>query len=431
MILALLIALPLPATGVFQLPPGVTEIAAEMKLPDGAHDLTIRGGDHTTLRASAHFQGRAIFSCRGCRGIHFTDFAIDGNREALKQPVESVPSDKTFTTVFGNNGILIEDADGISIDRLDFVNMPSFAALVSNSKNVTIDHVTVKDSGSLNAKGRNNTSGGVLFEEGCEQFSVTDSTFQNVRGNAVWTHSRYMSPRNRDGKFLRNQFSEIARDAIQVGHAVGVQVADNRGTRIGFPVELVDVENGGTPVGVDTAGNVEQSVYERNRFEEIDGKCFDLDGFHDGAVRGNTCINRGAPESYPFGNFAVVFNNANIDMRSKNIVVEANQFDGMKFGGIFLIGTGHKILRNRMRNLNTAHCNENRAKFGCSALGEPEVLETGIYLGSHAEHPAPAEGNIIEGNIISGWMMKTRCIQAAPGVKLTDNTIRKNTCRDE
>jgi hypothetical protein len=103
----------------------------------------------------------------------------------------------------------------------------------------------------------------------------------------------------------------------------------------------------------------------------------------------------------------------------------------MKFGGIFLIGTGHRILRNRMRRLNTAHCNENRQQFGCSVLGEPDVLETGIYLGSHAERPDAARGNRIEGNVISGWMMKTRCIQAAPGVKLAGNTIRGNTCTDE
>jgi hypothetical protein len=118
-------------------------------------------------------------------------------------------------------------------------------------------------------------------------------------------------------------------------------------------------------------------------------------------------------------------------MRSRNIVVEDNELDGMKFGGIFLIGAGHRILRNRLVHINTAHCNENREKFGCAVLGEVEVLQTGIYLGSHAEHPDPARGNLIEGNTISGWKMKMRCIQAAPGVKLSDNTIRKNTCTDE
>ncbi len=386
-------------------------------------------GHGSTLHVAANFQGRAIFSCQGCRRIHFANFAIDGNRAALEKPMPFAPSGKSFASVFPNNGILIEESDGVSIEHVDFANITGFAALISHSKNVTIDHVTVKDSGSRNDKGRNNTSGGILLEEGTEQFSVADSSFSNIRGNGVWTHSR--SQRNRNGKILRNQFSQIGRDAIQVGHAVAVEVEDNRGTRIGFPVEIIDVENAGTPVGIDTAGNVEQSSYERNRFEEINGKCIDLDGFHDGAVRGNICINRRPPQDYAFGHFGIVFNNANVDMRSQNIVVEDNQLDGMKFGGIFLIGTGHKILRNRMLHINTAHCNENRAKFGCSALGEPEVLETGIYLGSHAEHPDAARGNLIEGNTISGWKMKTRCIQAAPGVKLADNTIRKNVCTNE
>lgn len=400
-------------------------------MPDGSHDLIITGGDHTTLRAAAGFYGRAIFSCHGCRRIRFTNFSIDGNRAALEKPLPFAPSDKSFASVFPNNGILIEDTDGVSIDRVDFANITNFAALISHSRNVAIDHVSVKDSGSRNAKGRNNTSGGILLEEGTEQFTVADSSFRNIRGNGVWTHSRYMAPRNRDGKILRNEFADIGRDAIQVGHAVAVEVAGNQGVRIGFPIELIDVENGGTPVGIDTAGNVERSTYEHNRFEEIDGKCIDLDGFHDGAVRGNTCIDARAPEDYPFGHFGIVFNNASIEMRSQNIVVEYNELDGMKFGGIFLIGTGHKILRNRMRHINTAHCNENRTKFGCSVLGEPDVLESGIYLGSHAEHPDPARGNLIEGNTISGWRMKTRCIQGAPGVKLSDNTIRNNTCANE
>ncbi len=53
----------------------------------------------------------------------------------------------------------------------------------------------------------------------------------------------------------------------------------------------------------------------------------------------------------------------------------------------------------------------------------------------------PARGNLIEGNTISGWKMKTRCIQAAPGVKISetelpagamsDNVVRDNVCTDE
>lgn len=413
-----------------RLPAGVTEISSELKLPDGAHDLTVIG-DNTTLRASEDFHGGAVLSCRNCRHITLRGFSIEGSRAGLERPMAMPGTDKTFADSFAENGVLIEGTDGFEADHLNFRHIAGFAILVNHSRGVLIDHLSVQDSGSLNGKGRNNTSGGVLLEEGTETFTVADSVFGNIRGNGVWTHSRYMSPRNRGGKIANNKFFDIGRDAIQVGHATEVRVAGNSGSRIGFPVNLVDVENGGTPVGVDTAGNVDQTVYEYNRFEEINGKCFDLDGFHDGAVRGNTCVNRRPAQDYPFGHFGIVFNNASIEMKSENVVVEDNELDGMKFGGIFVIGTGHKIQRNRMRHIDTAHCNENRAQFGCSVLGEAEVLETGIYLGSHAEHPAPAHDNVIEGNIISGWKMKQRCIQAAPGVKLSDNTVRNNTCTNE
>jgi hypothetical protein len=415
-----------------RLPAGVTEVSSELKLPDGAHDLTIVGVlGGSMLRATANFQGRAILSCHGCRNIEFRNFSIDGNRDTVGKPLPLPPSDKSFASFVPNNGILIEDTAGFSADHLDFTAIAGFAIVVNHSSDVLLDHLSVSHSGGLNPKGRNNATGGVLLEEGTDHFAVADSVFSDIRGNAVWTHSRYMSPRNRVGKIANVKFSNIGRDAIQVGHATEVQVVGNQGSRIGFPVELVDVENGGTPVGVDTAGNVDKSAYEYNKFDEVDGKCFDLDGFHDGAVRGNTCVNRRPPQDYPFGHFGIVFNNASIEMKSENVVVEDNELDGMKFGGIFLIGTGHKILRNRMRHIDTAHCNENRAQFGCSVLGEAEVLETGIYLGSHAEHPAPARDNVIEGNTISGWKMKQRCIQAAPGVKLADNTIRNNTCTNE
>ena len=431
MVLAFLLALTLPTTGTFRLPSGTTELSSELRLPAGTHDLTVIGGDHTVLRAAANFHGRAILSCTGCRSIKFYNFAIDGNRAALEKPAPIPPGDQTFASFFPNNGILVEDTAGLEVDHVDFTNIANFAILVNHSHDVLLDHLHVENSGSLNALHRNNTTGGVLLEEGTDSFTVADSVFDKILGNAVWTHSRYGSPRNHHGNVAKNTIYDIGRDAIQIGHAIDVMVQGNRGGRIGFPSDIVDVEGGGTPVAIDTAGNVEATTYQYNQFEEINGKCIDLDGFHDGTVRGNACVNRGQPADYPFGHFGIVFNNANPDMQTRNILVESNELDGMKFGGIFLIGTGHRILRNRLLHINTAHCNENRAQFGCSALGEPEVLETGIYLGSHAERPAPARGNLVEGNVISGWKMKTRCIQAAPGVKLSDNTIKGNQCTDE
>jgi hypothetical protein len=284
--------------------------------------------------------------------------------------------------------------------------------------------LTVENSGGRNDKKRNNTTGGILLEDGTAGFEVTDSTFRNVLGNGIWTHSRYESPRNRDGLIARNRFDGIARDAIQVGHATEVRVERNTGARIGYPIDAVDVENGGTPVAIDTAGNVDAAIYAQNRFEEINGKCIDLDGFHDGRVEENTCVNRKPASEYPFGHYGIVFNNTNPDMRSENIVVTGNVIEGAKYGGIFLIGRGHTITGNRLRELNQARC-DNCQYFE----GEPDLLHSGIYLGRRAERPDPAAGNRIEGNIITGYKMDRRCIGAAPGVSLASNTIRANTCK--
>ena len=426
----LFLALAIPKTGVVHLPQQISEVSAEIKIPQGAHDLTIEGNG-AILRAGPKFQGRAILSCKSCRHVVVRNLLIGGNRQAVENRQPMPPSGAEFTQSFTNNGILIEDGEGVTLDNVSLSDIAGFAILVSRSKDVTVRHSAVSNSGGRNQLGRNNTSGGILFEEGCENFRVADSDFKNVLGNAVWTHSRYKSPRNAHGWIERNHFDQIGRDAIQVGHGTEILVAGNQGTRIGYPVEMVDVETGGIPVAIDTAGNVDKTTYRGNQFEEVNGKCIDLDGFHDGLIEENVCINKGKPEDYAFGHFGIVMNNASIEMESHNIRIVNNRMEGMKFGGIFVIGEGHRITGNRLLRLNTAHCNENAAKFGCSALGEPDVLDTGIYLGSHAERPAPAKGNVIEGNEITGWKMKSRCIQAAPGVKLTENTIKDNRCSDE
>jgi hypothetical protein len=124
-------------------------------------------------------------------------------------------------------------------------------------------------------------------------------------------------------------------------------------------------------------------------------------------------------------------NNANPDMRSQNIRLLDNLIDGTLYGGIFVIGSGHTIARNRLLRLDASHCNENAARFGCYyGPADPEILEAGIYLARGAEHPAPARDNLIQDNRISGFKMQSRCILAAPGVDMRSNTIISNICRD-
>jgi hypothetical protein len=417
-----------PGRRLMELPAGVTEVASEIVIESGTE---VRGAPSgTVLRAAPGFRGRSLLVVRG-NGVRLHDFTIDGNRAALEERTGLPPANVAFADFTRGNGVLAEGVCELAIENVAFRNIAGFAILVSRGRDVTIDRVSVFDSGSRDAAGRNNTTGGILLEEGTANFRVSRSELRRIRGNGVWTHSLYTSPRNTGGQIVGNSFEVLARDAIQVGHATQVRVENNRGSRIGFPVEDVDMEHRAVPVAIDTAGNVENCRYIGNDFSEINGKAIDLDGFHDGEVRGNAFRNRLTPDQYPYGGFGIVMNNSNPDMQSRHIRIEGNRIDGAKFGGIFVIGWGHRIERNRLENLNRAHCNEEAARFGCYyAPGEPEMLESGIYLGRGADRPAPAEENVVCDNYITGFRMGSRCIGRAPGIPPGANEVRGNICLD-
>jgi hypothetical protein len=408
-------------------PAGVTEVHSEIAIEAGTEVRGVPG--RTVLRAAADFSGRALLVVEG-DGVRIRDLAIEGNRDALEVRAGLPGYDTAFAHFTRNNGVLAEGTADLWIENVSFRDIAGFAVLVSRGRNVNIERVRISESGSRNAAGRNNTTGGILLEEGTADFRVTDCDLRDIRGNGIWTHSLYTSPRNARGVFAGNRFRGIGRDALQAGHATGVRIERNRGRWIGFPVETVDMAGGAIPVAVDTAGNVDDSVYAGNVFHDVNGKCFDLDGFHDGIVRGNVCVNGGGAEAYPAGGYGLVMNNSNPDMRSQYVRIEDNYFEGAKFGGVFVIGENHVVVRNRLVNLNTAHCNEEAAKFGCYyAPGQPDMLRSGIYLGSGAERPAPARGNVVEDNAITGWKMAERCIGRAPSILPAWNTVRRNTCK--
>lgn len=396
---------PAPRRTIRALPAGVTELHSEM-LVEGE-----LAGDPSgsVLRMAPDFQGRAAIVVRGSARLR--DFAIEGNRRTNEVRTGLPPSDLPFARFTAGNGILVERAAGVTIERVAFSEIAGFAVLAHQSRHVTIDRVRVHDSGSRDAAGRNNTTGGILLEGGTTDFGVIDSDFRAIRGNGVWTHSLYSAPRNARGFFAGNTFDTIGRDALQAGHAFDVRVERNSGRAIGYPADIVDAE----PVAIDSAGNVERSSYAYNRFQDINGKCIDLDGFHDGEVVGNRCRD--------VGGYGVVMNNTNPNMQSRNIRVVGNAIESTSYGGIFVIGTGHTILRNRLLRLNAAQCDR------CLYIpDEPDMLQSGIYLGKGAERPAPAHGNVIEDNEITGYKMAERCVKSAPGV--TGNVIRNNVCRD-
>ncbi len=418
-------------TGEIRLPPGLTVLTQPLEVSADARDLVISGTASTLLRAGPKFAGRALIHVHGGTRIALRDFTIDGSRALLAQPVGIAPSNEPFHRFYANNGIVAEGVTELVIESVVMREVANFPIIVSHSTNVRVRRIRLTDCGSLNDKKRNNTSGGILLEEGTKNFEVTNCKLLRVRGNGIWTHSLYTSPRNEDGRIAENEIQYSARDAIQVGHATRVRVLSNTGKFIGFPSAEVDVENEGWPVGIDTAGNVDQSSYALNTFEELNGKCIDLDGFHHGEIRRNRCVNSKPALNYPYGHYGIVMNNSNPDMQSEKITIVDNELEGMKFGGIFVIGSGHRIEKNRMRNLNTAGCPETQGKVACVYdIHQPDLLQSGIYLGIFVDpkRRAPAVDNTIIDNLIMGHGMKVRCLVFAPGLSPESTVAARNIC---
>ena len=411
--------------GVVQLAAGVIEVDKPVMVASG---VEIRGNSKgSTIVMSARFQGKALLAIDGVGGVRLTSFRIKGNRADMRSDKGLPPDDVPFADFYGDNGVLIRRCKDVSLTGIEFTRIRSFAVLANASAGLKLSGVRVEDSGTLGPKGVNNTTGGVLFEEGASSFEVRGSTFLRIAGNAIWTHSNYKSPRNADGLIIGNTITEVARDAIQAGHATRIRVEKNRGSAIGYPVAHVDPY--ANPVAVDTAGDVDKSIYIDNHFAEINGHCIDLDGFHDGEVRGNTCVNRKAIEAYPHLHGGIVMGNNNIDMTSEKVTIAGNTVEGFAYGGLFLIGSGHVVENNRFLDINRAHCTGDMTRARCNyAPEQPGLLRSGIYLGGNGGRPAKTEGNVIRGNVITGFGMDRWCVEAGPGVDLAKSTLAGNRC---
>src|SRR5204863_10091211 len=114
-----------------------------------------------------------------------------------------------------------------------------------------------------------------------------------------------------------------------------------------------------------------------------------------------------------------------------NIEISGNLIDGSKFGGLYLMGSGNKIIGNRFVRLNLAGCNESAGKFPCIyKRDEPQMLDTGIYLGRGVARLEETRGNVIRGNHISVHMMKARWVGFGSGVTRASEIGGSNTCSD-
>jgi hypothetical protein len=104
-------------------------------------------------------------------------------------------------------------------------------------------------------------------------------------------------------------------------------------------------------------------------------------------------------------------------MESRNVRVIGNTIDGFAYGGLFLIGTGHRVENNKFLNVNMARCGEKSCNY---APEQPDLLRSGIYLGNDGGRPSVATGNVIRGNTIQAFL----CV----GGHVSDNTVENNVC---
>jgi parallel beta-helix repeat protein len=419
-------------TGAVELPSGETHLDRPLEIPPHTKRLTLRGHPTgSTLVLDPGFKGRAAIVVNGAFEVTLEGFTIRGDRTELKSDWYLPEHSEPFADFYTANGIVVRASDRVVVRGVKFASIRAFPILVNASSRVLIESVDIRDSGTLNRAGRNNTTGGILLEEGVAGFQIRHSRVANITGNAIWTHSYSQSPRSTDGFIIGNTISTVARDAIQVGHAARVRVENNIGSEIGFPAEYVDVEHSAVAVALDTAGNVDHSLYVNNRFTDVNGQCIDLDGFHDGEVTGNSCLNSKGIGAYPALHYGIVFGNNDPGATSSGIVVTGNTLSGFAYGGVFLAGSRNRIENNRFTNLNLAHCGSTPVPARCAYYpDQPDMLCSGVYIAGNGGRPAPAVDNIVRNNLFSGFGIPGHCVTAAPGVRLDRNVISGNTCEE-
>ena len=416
--------------GAVQLPPGETHLDRPLELPPHAKNLTLRGHPTgSTLVLDPDFKGSAAIIINGAYNVTLSGFTIRGNRTELKSDWYLPEHSEPFADYYTANGIVVRKSDRLIVRGVQFKSIRAFPLLINASSHLLVESVDIQDCGTLDQAGRNNTTGGILLEEGVTAFQIRHANIARITGNGIWTHSYNDSPRSSEGFIIGSTISTVGRDAIQIGHATKIRVEHNSGSQIGFPAEYADLEHQGTPVALDTAGNVDYSFYTDNHFTDVNGECVNLDGFHDGQVTGNSCQNLKPVETYPGLHYGIVFGNNNPAANPNNNVVTGNTLKGFAYGGAFVIGVNNRIENNRFEDLNLAHCGTTPVPARCAyALDQPDMLRSGIYLGNNGGRPATTTGNIIRNNTFTGYGIKEHCIAVAPGVSLQRNTLFNNTC---
>ena len=126
--------------------------------------------------------------------------------------------------------------------------------------------------------------------------SVDGGTYQNVVGNALWTHVGANTLLSTQLTWTNNQFIDTGLDDMQIAGWDGFTIATNHGQRGGYVVtsDVGQTRIGGpmwhqvaSPVAIDHAGIAINGIEDGNRFNSQNGEIIDCDGCGTTNVIGN------------------------------------------------------------------------------------------------------------------------------------------------
>jgi hypothetical protein len=175
-------------------------------------------------------------------------------------------------------------------------------------------------------------TGGIFYRGDCRAsegklfsvraLTVSNCAFRRCTGNQVWGHCWGFDIQHKNVIVEACTFEDIGRDAILYGNVLSGSARGNTMRRIGYLTYTdsdtpVQPTGGDLSVGIDTSGYCSGVDYSGNTVVESSGaEAFDLDGFRDGVLAGNTVdscfigINTGDTQNNGAGKRVAIYGNA-------------------------------------------------------------------------------------------------------------------------
>jgi hypothetical protein len=265
--------------------------------------------------------GKGLFNIRG-RHVGLWQMAIDGRvttpvglRYGIIGMGGDFNNDPYHPLLTNNSSIWLHaGAQDISLAALTVEHTGGYACLI-DAEDGDIERVVIEQwrlancrphlfgltSGDMNY---GSWTGGIFYRSDCTAakpyrvrgLTVRNSKFRRSTGNMVWGHCEAFHVHHENVNVIDAcEFEDIGRDGVLFANVDGGECSGAIFRRIGYitrtdsdtpdPQLLADFAL--YAVALDTSGWARGLNYDNNKFFSVHGGAIDLDGFRDGAVRGN------------------------------------------------------------------------------------------------------------------------------------------------